>query len=327
MTLSDRARPRFPFALLATLASLVLAPTVASAQASATGPAAPVAVPAVPAVAPITLPETVATETLPLAAISPDRLALVEGLRTRVSGLAGVRAVRFDPADPDVLKIITYREFQLYLPRIAERIAQAGLDGDAGLDLIAAQTAAGLDANNPFEIAALRVVVRPTQAVDAFEQLTGVDDVPNRVVRRAFAPGLDEVLVANAGSTIAYVPMAQLPHLQLGETDAFSWGRTNTEVLARTVRFEEEDGIRIAMLDGNYETSLLTIDRLWTQLATDMGAAIAVAAPTRSRLLVARANDARAMARLRDIARTEGAGEHGLSDRVMLRQGRNWVPQ
>lgn len=256
-----------------------------------------------------------------------DRAAMIAGLQQRLLAAPDVRAARFDPADPDVLKIISYREFQLYLPRVEERIAQSGLAFEAALDLVVQQTVDSMAQHNPFSLEALRVVVRPTAAVDEFEQQTGIDGVPNRVVRRAFAPGLEEVLVADARTSIAFVPVGQLAHMRVGETDAFTWGRIHTETLARTVRFEDEDGIRIAVLDGNFETSLLVLDRLWTQLAEDMGGTVAVAMPTRSRLLVARASDARAMARLREIARAEGRGELGLSDRVYLRQGRQWLPQ
>ncbi|MCU0882542.1 MAG: hypothetical protein MUF14_07735 [Hyphomonadaceae bacterium] len=263
----------------------------------------------------------------PVAIGEIDKPAMIAGLQRRLLAAPDVRAARFDPADPDVLKIISYREFQLYLPRVEERIVQSELPFEAALDLVVQQTVDSMASHNPFSIPALRVVVRPTAAVDEFEQQTGVDGVPNRVVRRAFAPGLEEVLVADARTSIAFVPVAQLGHMRVGETDAFTWGRIHTETLARTVRFEDEDGIRIATLDGNFETSLLVLDRLWTQLADDMGGAIAVAVPTRSRLLVARTSDGRAMARLREIARAEGRGELGLSDRVYLRQGRQWVPQ
>jgi hypothetical protein len=278
--------------------------------------------------------EAPASAAAPAEAVPPAQAAaviprdtLIEGLLTRLRAVPGVRAASHSEADPEVITIITYRTFQLYLPRVDARIATSGLVGDNALDMIVSQTAEGMEFDNPFKLEAFRVVVRPTAAVDSFEQMTAAGGQPNRVVRRFFAPGLDEVLVANTGTTMAYVPVPQLARLRVGETDAFSWGRIHTEEMARAVRFEEEDGIRIAILDGNFETSLLAIDRLWTQVSEDMGGSIAVIMPTRSRLLVARTSDARAMARLRDIARAEGQGEHGLSDRVFLRQGRNWVPQ
>jgi hypothetical protein len=303
------------FAILCALIVSVPAGSATAQEATVPETAAPAST-----IAPVTAPVDPVVHAAQMAALAGELSPLLQAL-------PGVRAVNHSNDEPDVLKIISFREYQLYLPRVEERISLSQLERAAALELIVAQTAEGMEASNPFAIPALRVVVRPTAAVDSFEQQTGVNGIPNTVVRRPFAEGLDEVLVATTGTSIAFVPTAQLVRLQLGVTDAFTWGRNNTETMAMAVRFEEEDGLRIAILDGNFETSLLTVDRLWTQLAADMGGSLAIAAPSRSRLLIARTSDARAMARLRRIASTEGTGELALFDGVLLRQGRSWVAQ
>jgi hypothetical protein len=246
-------------------------------------------------------------------------------LQPWLSSLPGVRAVLSDSTAPETLRLIAARDVTLRLTGLRERLNAPGADraGEYGRFVTAVDSL--LRDTDPFKPEAYRVLIRPASAIDEFELMTTVGGARNVVVRRAFAPGLEEVVVADTQTSIVFLPAARLADLQLSATAAFEQGRANLAEAARSARWSEEGGLRHAELDGSYETGLLTVPALWDQLEADMGGPVAIIVPTRSRLVIGRADIPAQVDALRAKAQAEAVGEMAISSQVLVRSGTGWT--
>jgi hypothetical protein len=171
------------------------------------------------------------------------------------------------------------------------------------------------------------VVIRTTEAINAFEVQTAALGQRNGVVRRPFSEGLEEVVVGDTPTTIALMPTGRLTDLELGATQAFDRARANTLKELSGLKWTVNDGLLAADSNQPYATSLLALDPVWTTIEKQLGGPLAVAVPTRDTLVVGRADRVRDMARLATIA-ASGAGNTGsVSGKVLVRQGAIWVPR
>lgn len=246
-------------------------------------------------------------------------------VRPWIMALPGVRGVLSVDGSPNLLRVIADRTYTVNLEQVHARLNVAGADRDEEYGRFMSAFQNTLAANDPFKPEAFRTILRPTAAIDEFEIITGVNGVRNVVVRREILPGIEEVVVAEQRTSIAFLPAARLQDLGLTVDGAFLLGRTNLLDVARTATWAEEDGIRIATIDGVFEPSLMVVDPLWEQLSTDMGGPVAVAVPVRGRLLVARADQPEMLARLKTRAAAESTGDLAISPLVFVRTGDGWV--
>jgi hypothetical protein len=288
-------------------------------EAIATAPAA-----RAPEVAPDAAPPSAAaTPVAPVAPVTGAEAA--EALRPALLALPGVRAMR--PLDDTGLLhvLIAAREHIVSLDRLVANLNKADADRAQEYARFQRLIATMIERADPFKPETLRVIVRPTAAIDAFETETALDGAPNLVLRRPFAPGLEEVVAGDTPTSVALMPRARLADLKLGAAQAFDRGRANLATAAQETVWREENGLLVATLDGAYEASLLAVDPLWRAMEARLGGPLAVAAPTRGRLAVGRANDAGDMARLEAIVAEEAGGPGLVAGAVLLRRGGAWV--
>lgn len=316
---------------LLVLGTLLAGPVVAqTAQADPAGPiitnpglsAAPAEAPVTAAEAPLTpAPDIIEPADLPPLSVDAVAAQLMPLLRQ----LPSVRWVGPHPDVPGAVKIIAAREMQVNLATVTRLANEPGADRAGEIARFAAIIGDLIRTTDPFaDRTLLRVIIRPSAAVDAFEAETAVEGEPNRVLRRPFAVGLDEVVVAESPTSIVFMPVGRLQDMELGAAQAFDIARENTAGLAARATWSEENGLRVATLDGSFETSLLAVDRLWDALAADMGGPLAVAAPRRDRLVIGRADRSRDMARLRALLAAETSPETALAPTLLIRQGGAW---
>jgi hypothetical protein len=258
---------------------------------------------------------------------APLTYAEVSGtVRPWIERLASVRAVLPVSGDESLLRVIADRDYTISLATLHTRLNTPGASRTEEYGSFMGALERTLKANDPFQPQALRTIIRPTTTIDDFELMTTVNGDRNRVVRRAFAPGLEEVVVADTRTSIAYMPVRRLEDLSLSAEDAFTLGRTNLADVARAAVWSEEEGLRTATLDGVFEPSLLAVTDLWDQLEADMGGPVAVAIPRRGRILVALRSSPPQMARLRSLATAEAAGDGAISARLLVRSETGWQP-
>jgi hypothetical protein len=241
--------------------------------------------------------------------------------------LPGVRGVEAVADQPALLRLVAHNEVGIRLEPLLARLNATGANRAAEYQGFLNNVSGLLARTDPFKPAQLRVVIRTTAAIDAFEEQTAFGGTRNTVVRRAFASGLEEVVVGDTPTTIALMPVGRLKDLGLGATQAFDLGRANTQTELRNARWTAKDGLLEAQADTAYETSLLALDPVVRDLERRLGGPIAVAVPTRGRIVAGRADRPRDMSRLRAIMTAEAKGELKLASGVLVRRGGIWVSQ
>ena len=308
------------FSLTVIATALLLSPSWASAQSS--DPNAPLATGKSTSRPVSALPR----RTMPVQVLPPLSLADISAeVANRLSKLVGVRAVNPVPDAPNFLRLIAHNDTLVRLDPLVERLNAAGADREAEYRRIEANTAVMLTRTDPFTVARLRVVIRNTASVDAFELESAAGDMRNLIVRRAFIGDLEEVVVGDTPTTIALMPASRLTDLQLSADQAFEQGRMNTINELASVAWRPVNGVLEARVGTGYETSLLALDAQWASLAQQLGGPIAVIVPTRKRLVVGRADRPRDIARLQAIINAEFKGSRALSNKIWLRRGTTWV--
>ncbi|GBF57887.1 hypothetical protein PbB2_01557 [Candidatus Phycosocius bacilliformis] len=245
----------------------------------------------------------------------------------RLLGLPGVRGVERIDGAANALRLATHAEVSVRLDTLHARLNLAEVDPETELSRFVGNVGALLARNDPFKLEQLRVVIRPTAAINAFELQTATGGQANRVVRRPFTEGLEEVVVGDTPTTIALMPIGRLTDLNLGMAQAFDRARANTVKELAGLTWTTKDGLLEADATETYATSLLALDGIWPQIQKQVGGPLAVAVPTRTILVVGRADRARDMSRLATIA-ASGEGDPGqLAGKVLVRQGSVWVPR
>lgn len=246
-------------------------------------------------------------------------------LARRLSALPGVRGVERIDGMANNLRVVTHSDVTVRLDTLHARVNLVDANPDAEYSRFETNVRKLLEQQDPFKLEQLRVVIRTTQAIDAFEEQTAALGERNLVVRRPFLEGLEEVVVGDTPTTIALMPVGRLVDLQLGATQAFDRARANTLKELSGVKWTVNEGLLEVDQTQPYATSLLALDSVWTTIQKQLGGPLAVAAPTRDTLVVGRADRARDMTRLSAIA-ASGVGSNGrLSDKVLVRQGAAWI--
>lgn len=245
----------------------------------------------------------------------------------RLSLLPGVRGVEFIDGQANHLRVITHSDVTVRLDTLHARVNLPDANPEAEFSRFETNVRTLLERQDPFKLDQLRVVIRTTQAIDAFEEQTAALGERNYVVRRPFSEGLEEVVVGDTPTTIALMPVGRLVDLQLGATQAFDRARANTLKEVTGIKWVVNDGLLEADPAQSYATSLLALDTVWTTLQKQLGGPLAVAVPTRDTLVVGRADRARDMSRLTTLAASGAESSGRLSAKVLVRQGAIWVPR
>ena len=143
------------------------------------------------------------------------------------------------------------------------------------------------------------------------------------------APGLLTLYLVDRGSDFLYVQnrhlreavwtVAQLHSRAVDNLAQYAQGKTKLQAF----------GDAYALLfDGNFEASLLAVDKFWERVAAPrVGTDIAAAIPARDILAFCPADSSQGVAGLREvIARVFPGGDHLISDQVYRRVEGKWSP-
>jgi Ni,Fe-hydrogenase maturation factor len=261
--------------------------------------------------------------TVLLPPLSPAEVS--QELTARLIKLPGVRAVIPVADTPNLLRLVAHNDSLIRIDALLCRLNAQGANRDAEYRRLEANIAAMLVRTDPFKLEQLRVVVRPTVAIDAFETQSAAGEVRNIVVRRPFIGDLEEVVVGDTPTTIALMPATRLTDLQLTPDQAFERGRANTGTETRAITWRLVGGVLEVRASSGYDTSLLVDESVWAGLAQRLGGPVAVIVPTRERIVVGRADRPRDITRLRAILAAEAKGERMLSAKIWVRRGTTWV--
>jgi hypothetical protein len=246
-------------------------------------------------------------------------------MQARFLNIPGVRRVGPLADSPNVLRLISHNDMSVRLDNLLTRVNAQGADREAEYTRFENNVRSLLSRTDPFKLDQLRVVIRKTAAINAFETESGSDGMTNPVVRRPFMADLEEVVVGDTPTAIALMPAARLTDLQMSATQAFERGRANTLSNATGVTWNVVNGLNHVSVISGYETSLLALDSVWTAIATRIGGPVAIIVPTREKLIIGRADRPRDIAKLRALALGESTGERALSNKVWVRRGQAWV--
>jgi hypothetical protein len=214
---------------------------------------------------------------------------------------------------------------RISLDTLVTRLNTAGVDRESEYARFTTNVGRLLASTDPFKPAQLRVVIRKTAAIDAFETESAAQGIPNVVVRRPFLADLEEVVVGDTPTTIALMPAGRLTDLGLSADQAFELGRTNTLGDVSGLTWRPVNGLLEVRDSSGYDTSLLALDSVWATISTRLGGPVAVIIPTREKIVIGRADRPRDITRLRAIVSAEAKGERALSDKVWVRRGGTWV--
>jgi hypothetical protein len=269
-------------------------------------------------IAPVATPVQIILEPLTLAEVS-------QNIQARVLKIPGVRRVGPLADAPNVLRLISHNDMSVRLDNLLQRVNTPGANREAEFTRFENNIKSLLARTDPFKLEQLRVVIRKTAAINAFETETAVDGITNIVVRRAFMDDLEEVVVGDTPTAIALMPATRLGDLKLTAEQAFERARANTAAAATNINWRTLNGLNEVTIVNGYETSLLALDGLWPQLVRRLGGPVAVIVPTREKLVIGRADRPRDIARLRTIASAEAIGDLALSGKVWVRRGQAWV--
>ncbi len=246
-------------------------------------------------------------------------------IQDRLLKIPGVRRIGPLGDAPNVLRLISHNDMSIRLDTLAQRVNAQGSDREAEFTRFENNVRSLLSRTDPFKPEQLRVVIRKTAAINAFEIESGNDGIANLVVRRPFIDDLEEVVVGDTPTAIALMPISRLSDLQLTAGAAFERGRANTLQDASSVTWSVVNGLNHVRVTNGYETSLLALDSVWTSIATRIGGPVAIVVPTREKLVIGRADRPRDVARLRALALAEANGDRALSGKVWIRRGSAWV--
>ena len=258
--------------------------------------------------------------------LAPVDLADVSAQMTaRLRALPGVRSITPFPDAPNFLRLISHNDMRISLGTLVTRLNTAGVDRESEYARFTANVGRLLASTDPFKPAQLRVVIRKTTAIDAFEAESAAEGIPNVVVRRPFLADLEEVVVGDTPTTIALMPAGRLSDLGLSADQAFELGRSNTLGDVSSLTWRPVNGLLEVRESSGYDTSLLALDAVWATISTRLGGPVAVIIPTREKIVIGRADRPRDITRLRAIVAAEAKGERALSDKIWVRRGGTWV--
>jgi uncharacterized protein YtpQ (UPF0354 family) len=237
----------------------------------------------------------------------------------------------FERIEPGRIFVVTHggTEIDIYLDNLIKLMDGPRAEREARLadfEAYSYETLAELDMPPAPTLENLMPIVRPRGFVDGLLAAAAeVGDPTAAPVHVPLAGDLYVVLAFDTPSSIGVTSESALEALGLDGAAALAQARRNfADYAAQTLVWEEEQGLRIAVLDTNYESSLLLLDDVWRELETEMGGPLAVAVPSRGLLVVGRADDPEHMDILEGLAFEAPFNPYPLSARVFVRRGGRW---
>ncbi len=245
-------------------------------------------------------------------------------LRPEIMKIASVRGIVYNVDVPNNLRIITSNSLDIRLDNFRNRLnlrgADRALETKKFIDIISKTIAK----SDPFKTSTLRILIRTKDALDDFEQQTAIDGNLNNVVRRPFIGDLEEVIVAETKSSIAFMPQNRLKDLGLDIDSAFKIAHEGFSENLKNIQWLNQDGLMLAKLDGAFDTSILAIESIWNSLEKENGFEIAVIAPNRGLVMIGRANSEEDLKKLGEIAKKEALGPHAITSDILLWKNNHW---
>jgi hypothetical protein len=258
--------------------------------------------------------------------LAPVELAEVSAqIQSRLRKLPGVRSVTPFPDAPNLLRLISHNDMRISLDTLVSRLNTNGVDRESEYRRFETNVGRLLASTDPFKLEGLRVVIRKTAAINVFEAQSAADGVPNAVVRRPFIGDLEEVVVGDTPTTIAFMPTGRLADLGLLAEQAFERARANTATDVAGITWRPVRGLLEVRETTGYDTSLLALDAMWATISTRLGGPVAVIVPTRDKIVIGRADRPRDITQLRAILAREATGDSALSDKIWVRRNGAWV--
>ena len=133
-----------------------------------------------------------------------------------------------------------------------------------------------------------------------------------------------EILAYDSPMTISVAPRDVLAENGIEGEAGFALAAENLARFAADLEWVDDGWARMAVLDGNYESSLLVLPELWDELEADMGGPLVAAAPARDLLVVVRADDPAAIETLRLLAADFVLDNRGVSAQLFARRAGRW---
>ncbi len=231
----------------------------------------------------------------------------------------------FKQVGPGEYAITTERgdELTFYLDNLVARLASAGADRALVFADYEAHLREALAADRAVEpgLGQLMPIVRHKDYLTGVQELAGADEGP---WHRPLAGDAVLMLAFDSPTSIQVAPRGALLDRGLDEDAAFALATENLRRFARDLDWEREGGLRAAVLDGNYESSVLLLDDAIAALEADLGGPVAVAVPLRDLLVAARADRAEDVKILRLLIANAASDPYAVSDQLLVRREGRW---
>jgi hypothetical protein len=210
-------------------------------------------------------------------------------------------------------------ELRLYLDNLVGRLSSAGASRAevlADYEAKLRETLATMEEAATPGLESLMPVLRHRDYLANF----GNVEPPHRVL----AGDVIVMLAFDSPASIQILSDETFGDLGMDKEAAFSRATENLRRFARDLDWDREGALRAAVLDGNYESSVILLDEVIDNLEADMGGPVAFAVPLRSLLVVTRADRPRDVAALRELVAVAVQDPYPVSAEVFVRQEGSW---
>jgi uncharacterized protein YtpQ (UPF0354 family) len=167
----------------------------------------------------------------------------------------------------------------------------------------------------------------------AYVKATVQDSMPAISLSREDSPVLrpltDDLIVSYVADAVDHLAFVQHRHLEqeaVSVDQLHSMAASNLQALAEEKLVVREYGsIYVALMGGNFEASLLTLDAMWSRWYTHLAPQGFVAvAPARDVLAFCDSSSAQGLVELRQVVERCGDGYHQLRPHLYRRIGADW---
>lgn len=257
-----------------------------------------------------------------VAPMNYDEIAAI--LITKISALNSVRGVSLDKEIPNALDVEYSTKLIVRMENLQKRINRPGANRDFEINNFVKIIADTIDKRNPYKIQNFRLIVRTKTALEEFEQQTAVDGKINSIIRKPFLDNLEEAIVADTASSIAFVPVSELKYLNLSQEEAFMVAQNTFSQIFKDLQWNKYGNLQTATIDGALDTGILFIPEIWNNFAQSLKSDPAVIIPNRGLIVVGAANSDNDLKKLAEIAKKEAVGPHAITDKVLIWRNNQW---
>lgn len=219
------------------------------------------------------------------------------------------------------------RRVQVDLHDLHEQLAESSpFEWSQAVDRHLDRFESSLEAENLDRSAVLASVVPLVRSRDV---LRGQSYGPERSKGPAIVPYVGDLVIVYAldmPSSIRSLTRATRNELPVEDRELLDRARHN--LLDHLPEISRWDGDHVSMItaDGQYESSLMLVDELWTDLAAQVDGDLVVAVPSRDVLLFGGTGDPRTVPALREAIETvQSDGGYLVSDHVFRWYGTGWI--